>query len=257
MLQINVKKAAILLFSIMSFVQGQVNIEAMRNTDTDNSNLEIQFDLDFVNTDKKDTEFTYSTKYNYVFDNSATFLGVIKGEYFKQKENGETSEIENKGLLHFRYTHPLSYFYVEGYLQNEFDDLRKLENRQLIGGGVRFDIDNSSFFDSLFIGSGLMYEKEVYNLESLKVQSILKNSNYLTFTKFINEDITYDTTVYLQINTSDIKDYRLLNISTFTFNISQNVGFFLRLDLRDYAKPISDELDYNYTDLSIGVEINL
>ena len=101
MLQINVKKAAILLFSIMSFVQGQVNIEAMRNTDTDNSNLEIQFDLDFVNTDKKDTEFTYSTKYNYVFDNSATFLGVIKGEYFKQKENGETSEIENKGLLHF------------------------------------------------------------------------------------------------------------------------------------------------------------
>ena len=105
---------ALVLLLLISPLLSQVNIEAMRNTDTDNSNLEIQFDLDFVNTDKKDTEFTYSTKYNYVFDNSATFLGVIKGEYFKQKENGETSEIENKGLLHLRYTHPLSYFYVVG-----------------------------------------------------------------------------------------------------------------------------------------------
>ena len=95
---------------------------------------------------------------------------MIKGEYFKQKENGETSEIlKIKDYYIFDILIHLSHFYVEGFIQNEFDDLRELENRQLIGGGLRFDIDNSSFFDSLFVGTGAMYEKEVYNLESLEI----------------------------------------------------------------------------------------
>ena len=64
------KIIAIIFISILTIVQGQVNIEAMRNTN-DSSSLELQFDLDFINTTKKNTEFTYATRYNYLFDNDA------------------------------------------------------------------------------------------------------------------------------------------------------------------------------------------
>ena len=48
-------------------------------------------------------------------------------------------------MLHLRYTHPVKSFFVEAFIQNEFDDFRALENRQLIGGGVRFPLTSSSF----------------------------------------------------------------------------------------------------------------
>ena len=54
----------------------------------------------------------------------------------------------------------------------------------------------------MFVGTGAMYEKEVYNLES-KVLEIteLKSTSYLTLSKAINENITLDTTMYYQFNT--------------------------------------------------------
>ena len=79
-----------------------------------------QFDLDFINTTKKNTEFTYQTRYNYLFENDAVFLGVLKGEYFQQEADGVKQDLENKGMLHLRYTHPIKSFFVEGFIQNEF-----------------------------------------------------------------------------------------------------------------------------------------
>ncbi len=122
---------------------------------------------------------------------------------------------------------------------------------------MRFDIDNSSFFDSLFVGSGLMYEKEVYKIDLLEERDIVKSSNYLSFTKFVNEKITFDSTTYYQFDVSNLKDYRILNISTLSFNITEEFGFFTRLDFRNHAIPIAKELDYNYAEFSVGFEINL
>ena len=234
----------------------QVNIEAMRDTN-DNSSLELQFDLDFINTTKKNTEFTYATRYNYLFENEAVFLGVFKGEYFQQETDGIKQDLENKGMLHFRYTHPVKSFYMEGFIQNEFDDFRALENRQLIGGGVRFPLTSSSFFDSMFVGSGVMHEKEVYKLDNNLEITELKSTNYLTLSKAIKDNISLSTTMYYQFNTSKVKDYRLLAISTINFDISDRVGFFVRIDLREQAIPVDNSLDYNYAEVSLGMELNL
>ena len=65
----------------------------------------------------------------------------------------------------------------------------------------------------MFVGTGAMYEKEVYNLESNLEITELKSTSYLTLSKAINENITLDTTMYYQFNTSKMKDYRLLAIS--------------------------------------------
>ena len=234
----------------------QVNIEAMRDTN-DNSSLELQFDLDFINTTKKNTEFTYATRYNYLFENEAVFLGVFKGEYFQQETDGIKQDLENKGMLHLRYTHPVKSFYMEGFIQNEFDDFRSLENRQLIGGGVRFPLTSTSFFDSMFVGSGVMHEKEVYKLDNNLEITELKSTNYLTLSKAIKDNISLSTTMYYQFNTSKVKDYRLLAISTINFDISDRVGFFVRIDLREQAIPVDNSLDYNYAEVSLGMELNL
>jgi len=251
-----VKIIAVILIFFLTIVQGQVNIEAMRDTD-DNSSLELQFDLDFINTTKKNTEFTYATRYNYLFENEAVFLGVFKGEYFQQETDGIKQDLENKGMLHLRYTHPVKSFYMEGFIQNEFDDFRALENRQLIGGGVRFPLTSTSFFDSMFVGSGVMHEKEVYKLDNNLEITELKSTNYLTLSKAIKDNISLSTTMYYQFNTSKVKDYRLLAISTINFDISDRVGFFVRIDLREQAIPVDNSLDYNYAEVSLGMELNL
>lgn len=250
------KIIAVILIFFLTIVQGQVNIEAMRDTD-DNSSLELQFDLDFINTTKKNTEFTYATRYNYLFENEAVFLGVFKGEYFQQETDGIKQDLENKGMLHLRYTHPVKSFYMEGFIQNEFDDFRALENRQLIGGGVRFPLTSTSFFDSMFVGSGVMHEKEVYKLDNNLEITELKSTNYLTLSKAIKDNISLSTTMYYQFNTSKVKDYRLLAISTINFDISDRVGFFVRIDLREQAIPVDNSLDYNYAEVSLGMELNL
>ena len=250
------KIIAVILIFFLTIVQGQVNIEAMRDTD-DNSSLELQFDLDFINTTKKNTEFTYATRYNYLFENEAVFLGAFKGEYFQQETDGVKQDLENKGMLHLRYTHPVKSFYMEGFIQNEFDDFRALENRQLIGGGVRFPLTSTSFFDSMFVGSGVMHEKEVYKLDNNLEITELKSTNYLTLSKAIKDNISLSTTMYYQFNTSKVKDYRLLAISTINFDISDRVGFFVRIDLREQAIPVDNSLDYNYAEVSLGMELNL
>jgi hypothetical protein len=63
--------------------------------------------------------------------------------------------------------------------------------------------------------------------------------------------------MYYQFSTSKIKDYRLLAISTMNFDINDRVGFFVRVDMREQAIPIDDSLDYNYVEVSLGMEINL
>ena len=41
------------------------------------------------------------------------------------------------------------------------------------------------------------------------------------------------------------------------FVINDRVGFFVRLDMREQAIPIDDSLDYNYAEVSLGMELNL
>jgi hypothetical protein len=41
------------------------------------------------------------------------------------------------------------------------------------------------------------------------------------------------------------------------FDINDRVGFFVRVDMREQAIPIDDSLDYNYVEVSLGMEINL
>ena len=84
-----------------------------------------------------------------------------------------------------------------------------------------------------------------------------KSTNYLTLSKAIKNNISLSTTMYYQFKTSKMKDYRLLAISTINFDISDRVGFFVRIDLREQAIPVDNSLDYNYAEVSLGMELNL
>ena len=122
---------------------------------------------------------------------------------------------------------------------------------------MRFPLTSTSFFDSMFVGSGVMHEKEVYKLDNNLEITELKSTNYLTLSKAIKDNISLSTTMYYQFNTSKVKDYRLLAISTINFDISDRVGFFVRIDLREQAIPVDNSLDYNYAEVSLGMELNL
>ena len=164
-------KTLVLILLLISSLFSQVNIEAMRKTN-DSSNLELHLDLTL--SIPKNTEFTYATRYNYLFDNDAVFLGVLKGEYFHKKQMGSSKILKIKECCIYDTPILLSHFF-EAFIQNEFDDFRALENRQLIGGGVCFPLTP---LDSMFVGTGAMYEKEVYNLESNLEITELKSTSY-------------------------------------------------------------------------------
>ena len=157
----------------------------------------------------------------------------------------------NKGFVHLRHVHKLNrkVFKWELFVQKEFNDFILLLDRNLIGGGIRTTIvwnetgvkkSKNYRFIRLYLGNGLMGEKETLDTSPVFETKIIRSTNYLSLRWQTAERVAMDIVSYFQFHLSNVNDYRVLFQGSFGFNITKSLVFRASLNLRYDSEPPLD-----------------
>lgn len=179
---------------------------------------------------------TGNTDFIHVAKNSATIM--IGGlTYFKI---GDGPTVYN-GYVHLREILRRSHTVApEFLLQSQFDQSRKMEFRQLIGGGLRFNVLRGE--NSLHAGLGGMFEHEEWRADTtLIVKDLFKINTYVGGELTLNETVTIRTITYFQSGwDARIESFRnrlssFLQIST---ELTEHLNFTTSFDFYLDDRPI-------------------
>ena len=144
------------------------------------------------------------------------------------------------------------FFFVQG--QNVVS--LKLNHRYLIGAGCRNRIIKKSY-NYIDLSAGGFFENELYN-ENLIDRVLINNFRY-SFSSFsniqISEKVNLNTSIYYQLNSKNLKDYRLFFEPRLYFELKK-ISFYLDLKYRFHSTPYVNILN-NDTEFLFGVEIDL
>ena len=112
-----------------------------------------------------------------------------------------------------------------------------MKNRELIGGGVRLNP-----FKQFFIGTGAMYESEVY--QSIEEQNFIKSTSYINYSVQPMEKVTIENVLYFQFKLEALDNYRILWDGTLSFQGSDWLSFHIRCQYRFDISEIEEGSSY-------------
>jgi len=245
------------IISVFAILQGQVNTEAMRSEDNSDS-FTNQFNM-VMGYEKANTEvleLAAEYRLDYVKQENFHSFMVINLENGYEKENDIPKNIiTNKGFAHLRITKDLfTNYQMEVFTQYEFNKFLLLNDRYLLGTGLRIGLQESEL-SSTYIGIGLMVEKEIYDLESDHEKNLLRSTNYIKNNIVLSSNIDLSNTAYFQIATDDFNDYRILYDGGLVFHVNESFAFTIELNYR-YDNDPQGNLGSGYIQVSNGMSFN-
>lgn len=196
----------ILLISIMStqYLFALVSIAPMEIGEKEgiHGNASFGFETKRGNTNKDN--YKGSAKVSY--DNNIDYVtwGEVSAEY------GEANHVQdtNKQYLHLRYIHAITKKGIryELFGQLEENKFKRIKNRTLLGGGLRFKIFEIFKDGRGYLGLGTFYEDISYLSNDPHENNIRLNTYFAYTAKFgIDSRITY--TLYYQPKIEDVSDH--------------------------------------------------
>lgn len=247
----SVFKISLLLVLILKGMTcfGQIlNIEKVRLDSLDRQNpYRISFESKFnfynrsAGVDDQAKFASFSNDLNAVLAPGKTSY-VVLGNLAYTENNGST--ILNNGYLHLRTNFNYQKKWSEEvYGQVQYDNFRGLNQRYLLGGGIRWHALNSKKVD-LFVGTGPMYEMETWkipNNDSVEDVRFLKLSNYFIVRWAITENMNFNTIFYYQVGydqSINNSRNRLSSTTNFNFIISKHLAFTTSISMAYEDRPI-------------------
>ena len=146
----------------------------------------------------------------------------------------------NKGMAHARIIRRLNaHLLLESFAQKQFNESIRLSDRNLAGGGIRFDGHPSSSKFNIYLGIGAMWEHERINdkTDGVITTRITRSTNYINWTGRLAEHITTSATGYYQVHLRRFQDYRILFEGSLTFQLTTKLAFPLRVNFRYDNEP--------------------
>lgn len=218
---------------------GQVNTEKMRNVEAQKGfQNTIGLGAGFLAGNSDQYRLAGNYRLDWLTTNYYSFLVV-------NYERGESSGklFSDKGFIHARSARNLTDVWIaEAFTQKEFNKLISLKDRQLFGGGLRYElrqIDTEADRSRKWVfglGSGMMYEREV-TTSPQKRKTLLRSTNYLSVTWQMDDRVSFFSTTYFQIALRRTSDLRVLNESSFSFSITKTLSFLTSFNLRYDNEP--------------------
>ncbi len=153
-------------------------------------------------------------------------------------ERADGSDFVNKGVQHLRYNYRFHKRLAwELFLQNQYNAISKIDYRRLAGTGFRYKCSQSDKF-KVYLGSLIMYENEkTLEIPAARHQD-WRNSTYLSFSLYLNENISIISTTYYQPILKKFSDYRVSHQSAFNFKIYKNLSFKTSFNFTYDASPV-------------------
>ena len=218
------------LISVFSILQGQVNTEAMRSEEnSDGFTNQFNLELGYEKANSEVLELATEYRLDYTKVNNFHSFMIINLENGYEKENDRPKNIiTKKGFAHLRTTKDLfTNYQMEVFTQYEFNEFLLLNDRYLLGTGLRIGLQKSELTNT-HIGIGLMVEKEIYDLSIENEKNLLRSTNYIKNNITLNSNIELSNTAYFQIASDNLNDYRILYDGGLDFHV--NVFFHLPLN---------------------------
>ena len=120
---------------------------------------------------------------------------------------------------------------MEVFTQYEFNEFLLLNDRYLIGSGLRIGFQNNGLTNT-YLGMVFMYEKETYNIDAEDGKSLLRSTNYIKNNIILTSNINWSNTAYFQIALDDFNDYRILYDGGLDFHVNESFAFTIALKYR-------------------------
>ena len=233
---------------------GQVNTEKYRTPEELRGIagfFEVSGTIKTGNSEK--TEAGIDGRLDWRTENSLTFL-VFQNDY--EWVDGE--RFSNEGLLHARYVRKIfERFRVEAFGQINYDKKIRINDRELIGAGIRYtilDLENSD----VTLGTAYMFEHENYDLPNSAMHvaeaDVHRWSNYLTYHLKINDFVEFGGVFYYQPMFAEFSDYRLLYESNLAVKLTDLLSLSVNFKLRHDSIP-ADNIDNTDTTTDFGIAI--
>lgn len=209
-----------------------MNVEAMRVHPIEGYTGNVTTSSEFVtgNTRKKLFLFGTSNRYH-IGRHEILAVGNYKYEEVSAKK------VANLGSTHLRYAYELrDGLYGELFGQIQFDEFRRLKQRDLLGTSVRFRLlKEEGFF--IFFGSGFFAEKE--QIKELEDQSDFRGNFYLSSVYQGESAVRMTLIAYYQPVWNAFADHRF-NVDFDVENpIYGNLSLIYNFDYRYDSRPIA------------------
>ena len=245
------------IISAFTILQGQVNTEAMRseaNGDSFTNQFNMEMGYEKANTEVLELAGEYRLDY-IKQENFHSFIVINLENGYEQENDRPKNIIANKGFAHLRITKDLfTNYQMEVFTQYEFNEFLLLNDRYLLGTGLRIGLQESEL-SSTYIGIGLMVEKETYDLNSDDEKNLLRSTNYIKNNILLSSNIDLNNTTYFQIASDDFNDYRILYDGGLYFHVNESFAFTIELNYR-YDNEPQGNLGNSYIQVSNGVSFN-
>ena len=242
--------AALLLLLFLAPLHAQVNIETYRGKRgvTGAARLALSSDVGNIDVVKGEGSghITVNTARGVLLGVCKGGVGFLGGERFA-----------NSGVLHLRWTATASpRWQPEFFAQTDYAKSRRLDNRALVGTGMRYNA-YAAEKSALSLGAALLWELEDLNLAPgdphPATTQLMRLSSYINLS--LQGRVGFATTAYVQPALSDLSDVRLLGTTELTTPIVGPLRQTTTLDFRiDSAPPRGVEKKDIKFGTSFGVE---
>ncbi|PWD97962.1 DUF481 domain-containing protein [Marinilabilia rubra] len=237
--------ALMLMFAGLALTEAQIVSIDKRRTRNPNQGLQGAFNLGFnfihTTTDQKQLNSRLKLQYN---DDLNTYL--FSTDIGFNQVGGERN-VNNGGLmLKYNYWVPDKIIIAEGFLQYQYNRVKSLKHRYIVGGGPRFNIADGEKF-SFFIVGYTIYLNELYeHTDYERRKSLVKFSSMGSMDWEISPSASFNHTTYYEPDYSDPADFRIWSETRLNLKISKkfNFGLFVKLEYDNLAPPEVDNLFY-------------
>ena len=183
------------------------------------------------------------------FKNQTSYLhGNHSETLFLNATYGESRGIKNKDFreIHLRHSSKFKDTLAwEVFSQWSANPFIRLNNRGLVGGGLRWDFSNKT--NKNILGTGLFYEYEEINNGG--EFNLIRGNLYLSYKSPSKHNLSIKSTTYLQPNLTKLNDFRVLESAKLLFALNKKVSLQFTLEITfDNEPPVSVEKhDINYS----------
>ena len=249
----------IFFLSTFLFISYQANAQLV-NIESKRMQLDsIRFAL------KGELFFNYTNnKGDYLFQIGSGISTQLKSKDYKKiyffignynLVRSENQDFQNSWFFHFRYNQKLSNFFrLEGFLQNQNNELLTINSRNLIGLGIRLKLFSKENI-KVYFGNSYMYEKErIKSLDNTFYNH--RNSSYLSLSfNLAKSNLELTSTTYFQPLYEEISNHRILHQLKSEFKLSKAISFSALFDYFYNSLEINDIRDYS-SRLYLGLTFN-
>jgi hypothetical protein len=231
-----------------------VNIETKRlQTDSTRFVLNADFAFNHSNNDGVSVNQVNGTLTTQLKSKDLKRTYLFLGNY--RLIDADEGNLQNSWFLHTRFNYKFNQLLrFEAFLQGQYNQLLVVEQRNLVGAGLRLKWMNRENFSG-YLGNSYMYEVE-YSDRAGTTEYKHRNSTYLSVSYLSkSKNFSVTNTVYYQPLYKNLKDYRLLEQFRLDIPLAEWFKVFTIYDYYFDSKTPLNTREYT-SQLQIGVGLS-